>query len=112
MAASLSSAALGVSPAASGRSLARSVTVGLIVLFIDLPALADGRVLAQNELTGVRIAFGDGSGRRRIVRIDGVTPDPKDPSGEIVLYSLSEQDPVSGEWPISAAGALDSLIDR
>ena len=61
-------------------------------------ALADGRVMAQNELTGVRVAFGDGSGRRRIVRIDGVTPDPKDPSGEIVLYALSEQDPVSGVW--------------
>jgi len=27
-----------------------------------------------------------------------VTPDPKDPSGEIVLYALSEQDPVSGVW--------------
>ena len=25
-------------------------------------------------------------------------PDPKDPAGEIVLYALSEQDPLSGEW--------------
>ena len=60
--------------------------------------LADGRVLAQNELPGVKITFGDGSGRGRVVRIDTVEPDPKDASGEIMLYSMSEQDPASGEW--------------
>src|SRR5271166_5815810 len=60
--------------------------------------LADGHVLAQDELPGVCIALGDGSGRQRRIRIDAVEPDPKDRSGEILLYTLSEQDPVSGEW--------------
>jgi hypothetical protein len=60
--------------------------------------LADGHVLAQDEFAGVTIAFGDGSGRRRIVRIDAAEPDPKDPSGEVMLYALSEQDPGTGAW--------------
>jgi hypothetical protein len=55
-------------------------------------------VLAQDELPGVLFALGDGSSRRRLVRIDAVAPDPKDKSGETLLYALSEQDPASGEW--------------
>jgi hypothetical protein len=49
-------------------------------------------------LPGVRIAFGDGSGRQRQIRIDAVARDSKDLTGEIVLYALSEQDPATGEW--------------
>jgi len=60
--------------------------------------LTDGRVLAQDELPGIRLMLGDGSGRHRQIRIDAVEPDAKDPAGEVVLYTLSEQDPGSGEW--------------
>lgn len=60
--------------------------------------LADGRVLAQDELAGVRLTLGDGFGNQRRIRIDAVEPDPKDKSGEIMLYTLSEQDRASGEW--------------
>jgi len=60
--------------------------------------LSDGRVLGQEELPGVRLMLGDGSGRQRPIRIDAVERDPKDAAGEVMLYSLSEQDPVSGEW--------------
>jgi hypothetical protein len=42
--------------------------------------------------------LGDGTGRQRRIRIDGVERDSKDPAGEIVLYALSEQDSGSGEW--------------
>jgi hypothetical protein len=60
--------------------------------------LADGHVLAQDQLPGTIIAFGNGSGRQRFVRIDSAAPDPKDKGGEVMLYTLSEQDPTSGEW--------------
>jgi ADYC domain len=60
--------------------------------------LSDGRIIAQDQLPGTILALGDGTGRQRRVRIDGVERDSKDPAGEVVLYSLSEQDPGSGEW--------------
>jgi ADYC domain len=60
--------------------------------------LADGRVMAQDELPGVRVALGDGSGSQRLIRIDAVEPDPKDSTGETVLYQLSEQDAASSQW--------------
>jgi ADYC domain len=58
---------------------------------------ADGRVLPQSALPGTELTLGDGSQKRRI-RIDAVEPDPKDASGEIMLYTLSGQDPANGEW--------------
>lgn len=60
--------------------------------------LSDGRVIAQEQLPGTILVFGDGTGRQRRIRIDGAERDPKDPAGEIMLYALSEQDPGSGEW--------------
>ena len=33
------------------------------------------------------LALGDGTGRQRRIRIYGVERDPKDPAGEIVLYT-------------------------
>jgi len=60
--------------------------------------LSDGRIMAQNDLPGTILALGDGTGARRLVRIDAVEHDPKDQSGEVVLYELSEQEPASGEW--------------
>lgn len=63
--------------------------------------LADGRVLRQDELPGVELALGEGSpggGPQRLIRIDAVIPDPKDKTGEIILYALSERDAPTGPW--------------
>jgi len=61
-------------------------------------ALSDGRVLAQKQLPGMILVLGDGSGAQRRIRIDAVEGDGSDPAGEIILYTLSEQDPASGKW--------------
>ena len=60
--------------------------------------LTDGRVLSQDELVGIRLVLGDGSGQQREIRIDTVERDAKDSAGEVVLYGFSEQDPATGEW--------------
>ena len=60
--------------------------------------LADGRVMAQDELPGVRVALGDGSGSQRLIRIDSVERDPRDATGQTVLYQFSEQDAASNQW--------------
>jgi hypothetical protein len=60
--------------------------------------LSDGTVLPQENLPGTVLAFGDGSGQQRRVRIDAVERDPRDPEGDVMLYALSERDPESGEW--------------
>jgi len=60
--------------------------------------LSDGRIVPQNQLPGTILALGDGTGRQRRIRIDGVERDRQDAAGEVVLYMLSEQDPESGEW--------------
>ena len=60
--------------------------------------LSDGAVLAQESLPGTVLAFGDGSGRQRRLRIDAAERDLRDPEGEVMLYTLSEPDPESGEW--------------
>jgi hypothetical protein len=67
--------------------------------------LSDGRVLAQDQLPGTILALGDGTGRHRRVRIDGVERDRQDPASEIVLYTFSEQDSESGEWRKVSSGA-------
>ena len=61
-------------------------------------ALPDGRVLAQDELPGMVLALGGGSGAQRRIRIDAVEPDARDPAGEVVLYTLSEPDAATGQW--------------
>lgn len=94
-----------------------AVVAALIVVGLPLPAapqtsvrgievegtsfritLSDGHVLGQNELAGIQLMIGDSSGQHRTIRIDAVERDSKDPAGEVVLYTLSEQDPASGEW--------------
>jgi len=60
--------------------------------------LSDGTVLAQESLPGTVLAFGDGSGQHRRLCIDAVECDTRDPDGEVMLYTLSEQDPENGEW--------------
>jgi ADYC domain len=51
--------------------------------------LPDGRQLTGDHLLGTILTFADSSAARRRLRIDAVQPDPKDSSGEIILYRLS-----------------------
>lgn len=60
--------------------------------------LPDGSVIAQEQLPGTVLTLGDGSGAQRRIRIDAVERDARDPLGEIVLYTLSEPDPATGQW--------------
>ncbi len=60
--------------------------------------LDNGEILNQEQLPGSILILGDGRGAQRRIRIEGVERDPKDPAGEVVLYSLSEADTVKGEW--------------
>jgi hypothetical protein len=60
--------------------------------------LPDGSVLPQERLPGAILTLGDGSGVHRHIRIDAVESDPRDPSGEVMLYSLSEPDGATGGW--------------
>ena len=59
---------------------------------------ADGEVVPQADLAGAVLTLGAGGEAQRRIRIDAVTPDPRDPAGEMMLYNLSEADPVTGEW--------------
>jgi hypothetical protein len=61
-------------------------------------ALPDGGVLAQDQLPGTVLTLGDGTGAQRRIRIDAVEPDARDPSGETILYTLSEPDVGTGAW--------------
>lgn len=60
--------------------------------------LSDGTVLPQQKLPGTVLSMGDGSGSQRRIRIDAVEQDARDSAGEVMLYTLSEQDAASGEW--------------
>ncbi len=82
-----------------------SVTVERNQFQITLP---DGRVLEQTRLPGVALTLGDGSGAQRRIRIDAVQHDQIDPSGETMLYALSEQDP-SGAWQNACLPGPDGL---
>ena len=54
-------------------------------------------MLAQDQLPGTVLTLGDGSGAQRRIRIDAVEHDARDPRGEVMLYTLSEPDPATGE---------------
>jgi hypothetical protein len=72
------------SPAVSPTSL-HSVEVEGAAFRITL---SDVHVLDQEELAGIRLMIGDGSGQQRTIRMDAVEHDSKDPTGEIVLYTF------------------------
>jgi hypothetical protein len=72
-----------------------SVTVDGTAFHVQLP---DGSVLHQEQLAGVVLTLGDGSGVQRRIRIDAVEHDARDNLGEVMLYTLSEADPVSKQW--------------
>ncbi len=91
----LAALAVAGAPSAAPQTAAQRVEIVGTVFHVTL---ADGHVLAQAELPGVVLAIGDGSGNQRRIRIDAVEPDPKDKTGEILLYQLSEQDSGDGSW--------------
>jgi hypothetical protein len=82
-------------PAQPQTTPAPSVTVAGTAFHVTLP---NGAELAQEQLPGTVLTFGDGSGARRRIRIESVEHDARDPTGEVILYGLSEIDQVSGEW--------------
>lgn len=88
-------AGLGCSTANAQAPTVKTVTVEGNAFRITL---TDGAVLPQEALPGVILTMGDGTGRQRHIRIDGVEHDPRDPPGELMLYSLSEQEQAGGEW--------------
>jgi ADYC domain len=79
----------------AGGAAVRSVAVEGAAFRITL---SDGRILRQEQLPGIVLVLGDGTGQQRRIRIDGVERDSRDASGEIVLYTLFEQDAATGEW--------------
>ncbi|MGA7863841.1 MAG: ADYC domain-containing protein [Stellaceae bacterium] len=101
-----------IRPAATGLAVAAGLIVGspspavlqTTVRSIEVEGtafritLSDGHELREEELPGIQLMLGDGSGRQRRVRIDAVERDSRDAAGEVVLYKLSEQDAASGEW--------------
>jgi hypothetical protein len=60
--------------------------------------LPDGTVAPQTTLAGLVLTLGDGTGSQRRIRIDAAEPDPSDSSGELVLYTMSEQRGPDGPW--------------
>lgn len=57
----------------------------------------DGSVVSQAELVGATIVLEDDRGNALRLYIADAEPDPADPSHEVVLYTLYNQDPVSGD---------------
>ena len=60
--------------------------------------LDDGRTMTQEELPGIILTLGDGSGQQRRIKIESVEPDGLDPKHEVVLYSFLEQNKETGAW--------------
>lgn len=59
---------------------------------------SDGDVLSQSALIGAVLTLDDAKGARITFRIDEAIPDPKDPSGEIILYRFMVRDAATGRW--------------
>jgi hypothetical protein len=59
---------------------------------------ADGSFASDEELLGAVLIARGGDGIRNAFRIDAIDVDPRDPSGEVVLYTFSTQDPTTGAW--------------
>ena len=69
-----------------------------------LIALDDGSELRREQLIGTVLTLRGEDGQRRRVKIESITPDPTDPSGDVLLYGFTSQD-ASGAWrPICSPG--------
>jgi hypothetical protein len=82
-------------PAQPRMTSAPSVTVEGTAFRVALP---NGVLLTQEQLPGMVLTLGDGTGARRRIRIDSIEHDARDPASEVILYGLSEVGSVSGEW--------------
>lgn len=85
-------AALAALPARAQPAPQASIRAPRGALEILLP---DGRLLAGLALVGVTLDLGPAFGT---VRITGVSPDPLDRAGEVLLHDLRWQDPGTGAW--------------
>jgi hypothetical protein len=87
--------------------------------------LADGRTLGPHDLVGAALEAADEAGRPLTVRVDAVTPDPRDPEGEVLLYRMTAlgadgawrelcgPDPAGERWAGPArTTALDQAVPR
>jgi ADYC domain len=61
-------------------------------------ALSDGRVLTSADLIGAVLSVTGPDGHPQTVRIDAVEPDPSDPDHDILLHTLSVQNPTTEAW--------------
>lgn len=61
---------------------------------------SDGRTLAREQLVGVQLDLADEIGAPVRVRVDAVMPDPKDRTGEVLLYSLTTPAAGGGWQPV------------
>ena len=61
-------------------------------------SLQSGKILRTAELVGAVLELDLAGIGIRSVRIDSVRPDPRDESGEILLYRISTRDSGSGDW--------------
>jgi ADYC domain len=71
--------------------------------------LEDDRVLTGRDLLGIELDTEDAEGRTLTIRIDGIEPDPLDPTGETVLYALSASAPNAGGWKTLCDPGPDGL---
>jgi hypothetical protein len=70
---------------------------------------ADGQVLVGSDLIGAVLMVGDATGHQLPVRIEAVRPDPKDPSGETMVYTFAVEDPLTGAWHNPCTPDADGL---
>src|SRR5690349_12339905 len=64
---------------------------------------ADGGFASNDELVGAVLVGRVDGGIRNAIRIDAIEADAADPSGEVLLYSFSVQDPATGAWKNACA---------
>jgi hypothetical protein len=83
-------------PGASVAPLAHVRSVAVVGGHFEV-TLDDGRLLAQQELVGAILTL-DARGSSYRLRIDGAAPDPEDPTGDVILYDLSAENPDGGGW--------------
>jgi hypothetical protein len=55
-------------------------------------------VLVSSDLVGAVLTISDATRNQVPVRIEAVRPDPKDSSGETMLYEYMVQHPLTGVW--------------